>query len=108
MYILFDSITQFPTLYLSENLTCMSYGLDLLIQELSLLVSYTSLLLDISEIFGVWLVVSILLLLALSSMIVIHRTSNVVLSDLNSKSLSSNGAVSNYKNFVNAIISQTK
>lgn len=108
MYILFDSITQFPALYLSENLTCMSYGLDLLVQELSLLVSYTSLLLDISEIFGVWLVVSVLLLLALSSMIVIHRTSNTLLSDLNNKSLSSNGSVSNYKNFINTIMSFTK
>ena len=59
-------------LYLQENFTCLLYGLDILLTKYLFLISYYDLLVDISEGFGVWIALLILILASLTLLITIQ------------------------------------
>ena len=78
MYKVAQLVYQHLLSYLTDNLTCLFYILDLVIEQCNWLTSYTNLLLDISEIFGAWVVLSVLLLSTLTALAYTHVTSSFI------------------------------
>lgn len=64
--------------YLTDNLSCLFYPLDLVTEQCSWLISYTNLLLDISEIFGAWVVLSMLLISTIATLAYTHSTTSFI------------------------------
>lgn len=60
--------------YLTENLYCLAYGFDLIASKYMLFASYLDLITDISEAFGVWVALLVLILSAITAMVVIQQT----------------------------------
>jgi hypothetical protein len=60
--------------YLIENLSCMLYGADVLVTRCAFFTSYHDLLTDISEAFGVWVVILVLTVSSLTVLITIQQT----------------------------------
>lgn len=62
--------------YINDNLTCLFYYLELLFRTSLYLMSYNDLLVDISESFGVWVTVIVLLSSYVSTLVTIHHVSD--------------------------------
>lgn len=80
IFYVFNSITTaFSHLlnYLIENLSCLSYGFEIIINKYLINFACYDLLVDISESFGVWVVVFVLLTSALLVSITIHHHTSV-------------------------------
>lgn len=63
--------------YLTENLSCLSYGFEVLLHKYLINFACYDLLVDISESFGVWVVLFVLLASALLTSVVVHKHSHV-------------------------------
>jgi hypothetical protein len=60
--------------YLTENLSCVFYGVDVLATRYAFFASYHDLLTDISEAFGVWVAILVLATSALTVLASIQQT----------------------------------
>lgn len=78
MYKAVQGIFQHCFAYLNDNISCLLYMLDLATQQTNWLTSYTNFLLDISEIFGAWLAVSVLMLSVITLLSYVHSISSFV------------------------------
>lgn len=103
MYKVTQSTFQHFTTYISDNLSCLLYILDLVTQQCNWLTSYTNFLLDISEIFGAWLSVSVLLLSAITVLSYIHSVSSFVWDKSKSKFVNTQTNLVSYRNIKNII-----
>jgi hypothetical protein len=85
----FTSLLTNVTKYFSDNLSCLSYAGDVIVSKYLIYTSYYDLLVDISEGFGVWVSITVLVLALLSLLVVIHDTevpaTNTPLKKLNPK-----------------------
>lgn len=98
MYKAVQSISQHCITYLSDNMSCLLYMLDLFTQQTNWLTSYSNFLLDISEIFGAWLAVSILLLSVITVVSYLHSVSSFVWEKSKTKIVNSHPNLTTYKN----------
>ena len=76
------------------------YGLDLMVNKLSLSLSYINLIADISEIFGVGLVASFLLLSLLSCMVFFHKNASSFIENNFKTTQQTNSKISSYSFFL--------
>jgi len=88
-----------------ENVSCLFYGFDLLATKYMLFASYLDLITDISEAFGVWVALLVLVLSAVTSMLIIQQVITFSLSSLK-RSVNSNQSnqsvnLSNHRYFFN-------
>ena len=60
--------------YLADNLSCLSYAGDVVVSKYLIYTSYYDLLVDISEGFGVWVAITVLILALSSLSVMIHDT----------------------------------
>jgi len=92
--------------YLIENVYCLFYGFDLLASKYMLFASYLDLITDISEAFGVWVALLVLVLSAITSMLVVQQVITYSLSSLKRTvtGTQTNESVnlSNYRYFLNS------
>ena len=58
-----------------DNLNCLFYYLELLFRTSAYLMSYSDLLVDIAESFGVWVTVIVLLSSYVSTLVIVHHVS---------------------------------
>ena len=100
-----DYILVFYWQYSIDNLLCLLYGFEFMLSKSMFLFSYFDLLADISEVFGVWITISILALSIITTMTTIQEitTTSKTLIDSNSSLLNSSKTnnFSNYKFFYN-------
>lgn len=62
--------------YLNENLSCLFYGTDVLVTRYAFFASYHDLLADISEAFGVWVALLVLVVSSLTVLVSIQQTTS--------------------------------
>lgn len=62
--------------YLNENLSCLFYGVDVLATRYAFFASYHDLLADISEAFGVWVALLVLVVSSLTVLVSIQQTTS--------------------------------
>lgn len=62
--------------YLNENLSCLFYGADVLATRYAFFASYHDLLADISEAFGVWVALLVLVVSSLTVLVTIQQTTS--------------------------------
>lgn len=62
--------------YLNENLSCLFYGADVLATRYAFFASYHDLLADISEAFGVWVALLVLVVSSLTVLVSIQQTTS--------------------------------
>lgn len=62
--------------YLNENLSCLFYGVDVLATRYAFFASYHDLLADVSEAFGVWVALLVLVTSSLAVLVVAQQTSS--------------------------------
>lgn len=89
----FDSLVWvLPALstYLSENLLCLFYGIDLLATKYAFFASYHDLLTDIAEAFGVWVALTVLVLSGLVLLVSIQSIASNSLARLASSNSTTN------------------
>jgi hypothetical protein len=100
-----DYIFVFYSQYITDNFLCLLYGLDFILSRSMFLISYFDLLADISEVFGVWITISILAISVITTMVTIQEitTTSKTLIDSNSNLLnfSKTNNFTNYKFFYN-------
>lgn len=60
--------------YVTSNLECLYYGVEVMANQPSLLGSYAEFLQDVTAIYGVWAAIALLTLSALMVMVVVHCT----------------------------------
>ena len=69
--------------YITENLSCLTYAGDVIVNKYLIYTSYYDLLVDISEGFGVWVSIVVLTLALLALSVAIHKeessTTNLLL-----------------------------
>jgi len=91
--------------YLMENVYCLFYGFDLLATKYMLFASYLDLITDISEAFGVWVALIVLILSAVTSMLIIQQVVTFSVSSLkrsvNSTQTNQSVNLSNHRYFFN-------
>ena len=61
--------------YIFENLSCLSYGFEVLLHKYLINFSCYDLLVDISESFGIWVVIFVLVCASLNTSTAIHQHS---------------------------------
>ena len=98
MYKVAQNTFQHFVSYLTDNVSCLLYLLDLITQQCNWLTSYTNFLLDISEIFGAWLALSILLLSVITVLSYVHSVSSFVWEKSKSKYMNTSVNLTAYKN----------
>lgn len=64
--------------YVDVNTSCLFYGAQLAASKSSLIVSYFDLLVDLSETFGVWVVLSMITLAAVTALAIIQQIVGLV------------------------------
>jgi hypothetical protein len=87
--------------YFFENLTCLTYGLEILVYKYLINFTYYDLLVDISESFGIWIVLFILLTSSLLVSVLIHQYSSNTKNNLNNTT--SESKTNEYKTFLKFI-----
>jgi len=91
------------TTYFAENLKALTYGLEIIAHKHLVHISYYDLLVDISEGFGVWMVILILVTSSLLTLTLIHAMTSTPISsskvnNVNYSKLSTNKSIT-YKTF---------
>ena len=70
------NLTTHTLSYLNENLSCLFYGADVLATRYAFFASYHDLLADISEAFGVWVALLVLVVSSLTVLVSIQQTTS--------------------------------
>lgn len=98
MFNLFTTTLTHTLTYITENLSCLSYGIEVFIYKYLINFACYDLLVDISESFGVWTVLFVLLTSSLLVSVLAHQYNNTCKNTLNT---STNAAKPNtYKSFL--------
>lgn len=95
-----------PILYISENLTCLFFGFDLLFKNSIVMASYYDLITDVAEGFGVWIALLILILPSLTLLVVVQQLGTIVSSfgiNLAKNKLNKISNTNAYKNFLKIV-----
>ena len=77
MFSSFTAMLSHTFAYLTENLTCLTYGFEILLHKYLINFACYDLLVDISESFGVWVTLFVLVASALLTSVVVHKHSQV-------------------------------
>ena len=93
--------------YIEENLYCLFYGIELLATRYSFFASYFDLLADLSEAFGVWIALLVLMTSTITAMAVIQQVTtsskDVFKLNVSSSNLKATNNFVQYKYFLNFI-----
>lgn len=99
VYSFLQSFFEFFFLYITENTLCLTYGFNWIIEKFSFFASYVNLLADISEIFSISLLSSLLLLSILSFTVFIHKHTSSFIENNFQKNSFKSGKISLFEHF---------
>ena len=95
------NLTSHTFSYLSENLSCLFYGFDVLATRYAFFASYHDLLADIAEAFGIWVALMVLVISSLTVLVAIQQTTSFAWesSKVNNNKTTSTANLTSYKSF---------
>lgn len=98
-------LLDWTTKYFLDNLTCLFYGLDVLSNKYLLFAGYYDLLVDISESFGIWVSLLVLITSTLTLTVFVQQSNSYAVLKIKNVTKSNSSMIVTYKNFLKYVSS---